>query len=269
LKGEHNMSKDEINFDEIEENEGASPPKEESDRTFLLVAGMLGAIMIGALIFLAVYAMIIVPRRKAAESTQLAEIYLQNTQVVLAGQLTAEASIWTAIPTNAQALILETATPSGSGIRVEQAAPTATRSGVKLEQIKTLKPTAVPPTPVPTLEVSTYPVPDTYTLQTGEFPFCIARRFDIAPSALLSANNLSSTSPVYAGTVLTIPEDAPAYNLGARALRAHPTSYVVQSGNTVYSIACLFGDVDPRNIEAVNNLTGAYTLSVGQTIQIP
>lgn len=64
-------------------------------------------------------------------------------------------------------------------------------------------------------------------------------------------------------------EDAPAYNLGARALRAHPTSYLVQSGNTVYSIACIFGDVDPRNIEAVNNLTGAYTLSVGQTIQIP
>jgi LysM repeat protein len=117
--------------------------------------------------------------------------------------------------------------------------------------------------------VNEYPVPDTYTLQKGEFPFCIARRFDIAPSALLSANNLSSSSSISVGTVLTIPENAPAYNLGDRSLRAHPTSYVVQSGNTVYSIACTFGDVDPRNIEAANNLTGAYTLSAGQTIQIP
>ena len=263
------MSMDEIKFDEMEEKSDEPGPKEGNDRTFLLVAGILGAIMVMSLIFLAVYAMIIVPRRNAMESKELVEIYLTNTAVVLAGQLTAEASKWTAIPTNAQAVILETATPSSSGIQIEQAAPTATRAGIKLEPTKKVVRTALPPTPVPTLEMSTYPVPDTYTLRTGEFPFCIARRFDIAPSALLSANNLTSASPVYAGTVLTIPENAPAYNLGNRALRAHPTSYVVQSGNTVHSIACLFGDVDPRNIEAANNLTGAYTLSVGQTIQIP
>ena len=263
------MSMDEINFDEIEEKKDAPVPEEAKDRTFLLVAGILGAIMIGSLIILAVYAMIIAPRRKAAESAQMAEIYLQNTQVVLAGQLTAEASKRTASPTNTQTAIPETATPSGGAIQVEQAAPTATRSGIKLEPTKKVDPTAVPPTPVPTVMVSEYPVPDTYTLHSGEFPYCIARRFDIAPSALLSANNLGSSSSISAGTVLTIPENAPAYNLGARALRAHPITYVVQSGETVYSIACLFGDVDPRNIEAANNFTGDYVMSAGQTIQIP
>ena len=42
---------------------------------------------------------------------------------------------------------------------------------------------------------------------------------------------------------------------GDRTLRAHPTTYTVQSGDTIYSIACLFGDVDPEAIAFVNNLT--------------
>ncbi|MBL7163617.1 MAG: LysM peptidoglycan-binding domain-containing protein [Anaerolineales bacterium] len=119
----------------------------------------------------------------------------------------------------------------------------------------------------PQAEVEDYPVPDTYTLQPGEFPYCIARRFDIAPAVLLSANGLSSSSMTYPGTVLKIPKDAAHYNLGSRALRSHPVSYVVRSGDTANSVACLFGDVDPRAILAKNNLQGS--LPVGQTIQIP
>jgi LysM repeat protein len=157
---------------------------------------------------------------------------------------------------------------SGSAIQEDQETPVATTSGTDPDPAVAAQSTAVPPTKVPG-EIRTFAKPDTYTLQSGEFPFCIARRFNIAPSALLSANNLSNDSYVYPGAVLTIPKNAPVYNLGARSLRTHPTSYVVQSGDTVNSIACLFGDVDPRNIEAVNNFTGAYTISVGQTIQIP
>ncbi len=117
--------------------------------------------------------------------------------------------------------------------------------------------------------VKTYDVPSTYTLQPGEFPYCIARRFDIAPASLLTANGLSSSSMTYPGTKLAIPQDAPHFNQGARALRQHPTTYTVQGGDTVNSIACLFGDVDPRAIVDKNGLTGSYTLNVGQTLQIP
>jgi LysM repeat protein len=163
---------------------------------------------------------------------------------------------------------------SGSAITEAQSTPGSSTSGTAdpdpvVAVAVAATATAVQPTAVPAGEVSTYPIPSTYTLQSGEFPFCIARRFNIAPSALLSANNLSDASIIYPGAVLTIPKNAPVYNLGSRSLRAHPTSYVVQSGDTVNSIACLFGDVDPRNIEAVNNFTGAYAISVGQTIQIP
>ncbi|MBC8506361.1 MAG: LysM peptidoglycan-binding domain-containing protein [Anaerolineales bacterium] len=158
----------------------------------------------------------------------------------------------------------------------EAAAPQGEENALPADEIK---PTETPqPQPVEEpqveaepeaepVEVEDYAVPNTYTLKSGEFPYCIARRFDIAPAALLSANGLSSSSMTYPGTVLTIPKNAGHYNLGSRALRAHPTTYVVRSGDTANSVACLFGDVDPRAIRAVNGIEGA--LPVGKTIQIP
>jgi LysM repeat protein len=142
-------------------------------------------------------------------------------------------------------------------------------------------PTQVPPTEEPQPEEGgqeaqttsvppkDYPVPDSYTLQKGEFPFCIARRFNISPGALLAANSLTSSSVTYAGQTLTIPKNAGAFDAGARALKSHPDTYTIQAGDTVYSVACLYGNVDPRAIEEANGLNGAYTLQVGNSLQIP
>ncbi|MCJ7701203.1 MAG: LysM peptidoglycan-binding domain-containing protein, partial [Anaerolineales bacterium] len=69
-----------------------------------------------------------------------------------------------------------------------------------------------------------YDVPDSYTLKSGEFPYCIARRFNISPVDLLSANGLSLNSQVYPGTKLTIPKNAGTFDQGSRALKSHPTN---------------------------------------------
>jgi LysM repeat protein len=114
-----------------------------------------------------------------------------------------------------------------------------------------------------------YSVPNNYTLQKGEFPYCIARRYNISPGALLAANGLTSSSVTYPGQTIKIPKDAGAFDAGPRALKSHPANYTVRAGDTVYSIACLYGDVDPRAIEDHNGLSGAYTLKVGQTLKIP
>jgi LysM repeat protein len=121
-------------------------------------------------------------------------------------------------------------------------------------------------TPVPPKD---YPVPNKWTLRKGEFPYCLARRFDVAPNALLSVNGLNSSSVTYAGQTLKIPKDAGSFNQGNRSLKAHPTNYTVRSGDTVYSIACQFGDVFPEAIEDVNGLSGAYTIQVGEVLKIP
>jgi len=114
-----------------------------------------------------------------------------------------------------------------------------------------------------------YDVPDSYTLKSGEFPYCIARRFNISPADLLSANGLNLNSQVYPGTNLTIPKNAGTFDQGSRALKAHPTNYTVVSGDTVNSIACLFGDVDPRAIVDANELSSGTAISAGKVIKIP
>ncbi|MPN15762.1 hypothetical protein SDC9_163098 [bioreactor metagenome] len=84
---------------------------------------------------------------------------------------------------------------------------------------------------------------------------------------LLSANGLGMNSMVSEGTTLKIPQSGSWQ--GERALKSHPTSYTVASGDTLYSIACGFGDADPNTIMAANGLSSATNLTVGQVLQIP
>ncbi len=111
-------------------------------------------------------------------------------------------------------------------------------------------------------------IPSSYTLKQDEFPYCIARRFNVDPEELLSLNGLSRTSLYYEGLVLRIPQTGAKFP-GPRALIAHPASYVVKSGETIYMIACMYGDVDPNAIILANSLTSPYTLTPGSTIRVP
>lgn len=123
--------------------------------------------------------------------------------------------------------------------------------------------------PTPTLKpVKTYEVPGSYTIHEGEFVYCLARRFDINPEDLLAANGLGLNVTLYPGQTIQIPFNPRPYP-GKRALINHPTTYTVKAGDTFYSIACDFGDVDPRAIADANNMTVKDSLKAGQTIQIP
>ena len=134
---------------------------------------------------------------------------------------------------------------------------------------------AIPATPLPvtasapnTTPVPAGPRPASYTLQNGEFPYCIARRFNVDPDALLRASGLTSPDVYYAGLTLTIPQSG-AFP-GGRMLATHPTTYNVLAGDeTIYSIACKFGDVDPGSIASTNSISAAAKLTAGQKLQIP
>lgn len=130
-------------------------------------------------------------------------------------------------------------------------------------------------TPVPTSIAASTSVPPViasgseYVLRAGEYPYCIARRYNVDPDALLSASGLTSPDIYYAGLKLVIPQNGPFP--GARSLRAHPGTYTVVSGDeTIYSIACLFGDVDPNGILSSNpSINASSKLTAGQVLQIP
>jgi LysM repeat protein len=110
--------------------------------------------------------------------------------------------------------------------------------------------------------------PASYTLQAGEFVYCIARRFDVDPDQTLALNGLSDAQTIYPGLVLKIPQSGSFP--GDRMLQNHPTTYtVVSSSETLYSIACKYGDVDPNSIAAANGLAASAALSAGQQLKIP
>ena len=110
--------------------------------------------------------------------------------------------------------------------------------------------------------------PATYTLQNGEFPYCIARRFNVDPDQLLSLSGLTSPDLYYPGLKLTIPQSG-AFP-GDRMLSSHPTTYSVASAEeNLYSIACKFGDVDPATLASANGISLAASLTVGQQIKVP
>jgi LysM repeat protein len=142
---------------------------------------------------------------------------------------------------------VSTATPSvGTPVSTSFAQPTITRT--------------LPPIP-------TIVVPATYTIHEGEFPYCLARRFNRNPDDILAINGLSNDTIVSPGETLSIPTSGTFP--GPRALLTHPATYTVFGGETIYSISCKYGDVDPMGIAAANGLSSPYTLSPGATIQIP
>jgi LysM repeat protein len=119
--------------------------------------------------------------------------------------------------------------------------------------------------PVPT---ATPGIPKSYTLQSGEFPYCIARRFNVNPFELLSLNGLSTSSLVRGGTTLRIPQTGNPFP-GQRSLKSHPATYTVKGGENIYEIACMFGEPSPDMIALVNNLPEPFTLTAGQELYIP
>ena len=132
------------------------------------------------------------------------------------------------------------------------------------------RPTQGPAGSPAAVTIPTLSRPDTYTIQKGEWPICIARRYDLNLSSLLSLNGMNMNSQVQVGTVLKIPStgnwDSSAH--GSRSLRSH-SDYAVKAGDTANTIACYYGDVSPEGILAANGLSSSGDIKSGMTIKIP
>src|SRR5512140_3467084 len=111
---------------------------------------------------------------------------------------------------------------------------------------------------VPTTSGTVGPVPSSYTLQKGEWPYCIARRYNVNPQELLTLNNLTDAQSyaLMPGLVLSIPQTGDAFPAD-RALHTHPSTWTVDAGDTLNSIACYYGDLTPQQIATANNLSAS------------
>jgi len=177
-------------------------------------------------------------------------IYAQATQTAMA-QLTGVA------PPPEEVPALTEPAPEASAV-----VPVQPATSVPVEPAATATP--VPPV----VDVPPVEVPTSYTLKGGEFPYCIARRYNLDPGELLRANGMSSASMFYAGMNLQIPQTGKTFP-GNRSLHSHPTTYIVNAGDSLNKIACYFGAVAPESIAYANNMTPPYKLTPGQVLTIP
>jgi LysM repeat protein len=120
-------------------------------------------------------------------------------------------------------------------------------------------PTSPPPVVLPT---ATVPAGQSqYTVQWGDTLFSLARRFNTTVEALVALNGLADASNIRVGQVLRIPgTSAPAPGTGQE--------YVVQPGDTLYSIAQRYGTTVDA-IQQANGIVNPTYISVGQRLVIP
>lgn len=128
-----------------------SPPKEESgNRTFLVAAGILGGITVLALICIAVYALVLLPRQQATREQQVVALNAQNTEVALAITQTSAAMAAptltptqivanTATATPTSVVVVATSTPAGPDPRTATVAALLTQAA---QTTQTIVPTA-------------------------------------------------------------------------------------------------------------------------------
>ena len=119
-------------------------------------------------------------------------------------------------------------------------------------------------TPTPTIITQSI----THIVAYGESIWCLARRYNVDPTTLMNANNLNSQSWLNVDQNLTIPSNVDPFP-GTRRLSAHPTTYSVNYGDSLASIACLFGDLYPSEIATANQQPNTWQPTAGEVIQIP
>lgn len=137
--------------------------------------------------------------------------------------------------------------------------------------ITQMPPTAIPtptPTSAPTPTLQALTRPQNWAVQGGETIYCLSRRFDVDPGDMLAINNLYAGSMLNIGDVLIIPQTG-SWPGGDRQILDHPDTWNVTPGETVYEIACAYGDVWPEHIIQANGLSEPYDLTGIETLQIP
>jgi LysM repeat protein len=113
--------------------------------------------------------------------------------------------------------------------------------------------------------------PTIHIVQPGENLFRIALRYDTTVERLAEANHIINPWFIYVGQELVIPSAGnvplPPHG-GPGAPGAPGGTYVVQPGDTLYSIAARFGTTVHALVVA-NNLPGPDMIYVGQILNVP
>ena len=133
----------------------------------------------------------------------------------------------------------------------------------------TINPIYSPPTAPGYTPPPTYTTYFSYTIQIGDYLGAIAARFGTTPQAILAANAATIVDPsvLYVGQILLIPRPGATVILPP-ALTYHGNFYIVQPGDTLFSIAARFNR-DVYDIARVNGILDLNRIFAGTSLLIP
>ena len=112
--------------------------------------------------------------------------------------------------------------------------------------------------------ISTPNLETTYIVQKGDTLYSIALKYDTSVNAIINKNNLTDTT-LSVGDVLIIPGDVE--STGEDDDITLTNTYVVQKGDSLYSISRMYG-ISVSDLRNANNLTSDI-LTIGQVLIVP
>jgi len=104
-----------------------------------------------------------------------------------------------------------------------------------------------------------------HIVQWGDTVYSLARRYGTTVAAIVQANNLANPHWIYAGQRLIIPTGG---TVSSPTIPGTTTYYIVQKGDTLYSIAYRYGTTVGA-IVAANNIYNPSFIYAGQKLVIP
>ena len=142
--------------------------------------------------------------------------------------------------------------------------PTPTPTGTYVVPTATPTPVWSTPTPWPTIPPGQQVI---YVVQMGDTLYSIARRHGTTVEAIAQVNDIANVSYIQAGQQLIIPRGTPV-TPGPPPPQPGPSVYVIQHGDTLYSLARRFG----TTVEALalaNHIANPSRIYAGQQLTIP
>jgi LysM repeat protein len=205
-------------------------------------------------------------RRKIATACCASILIVSLVALALAGCTRARRESPTPTTAAGAASATPLAGPTQTHVLTPQAPPTQipAAGGPTVVRVVETTPTLSAGTPIPTPPPVPTPAPSSgyfeYTVQGYDTLYSLALRFNTTVKAIVTLNGLPDANQIRVGQVLLIP--------GTAAPSGGSVEYIVQPGDTLYSIASRYGTT-VEAIRLANGIVNPWFIQVGQKLVIP
>jgi hypothetical protein len=234
-------------------------PGGSNNRTFLIAAGIIGGVILLALLCMAAYAFFLLPRQNAGQAAQQTAVLLTNTAI--AGGATSTAQALLATPTLDAGSIAATAQAVAATRQMD-----ATRTAQAQAALASPTPVVVLLTATPILAELPPGTKFVYIIQPGDTLELIASKFSTTVEEILALQEnkdagITDASKVIAGVTIVVPVNtvAAASDPVTQTVAALYTQ-AAQAELTVYPTSTALGDVPATGFADEVGLPGLFII---------